>query len=72
MHNDNPQVFLFYDKLEIGPHKIHKSKEKQKHAIFELCKDIASLLQENNYLSFQSISNNLGRLCKRFRKQYYY
>ena len=34
--NNNPQAFLSYEKLNIGPHKIHKSKKEHKLAVFEL------------------------------------
>ncbi len=65
--NNNPLVFLSYEKLNIGPHKIHKSKEEHKLAIFELSKGIADLLKENNSSLFQRIYDDLEKMCKRFR-----
>lgn len=67
MGNDNPRAFLVYDKLNIGPYKVHKSKKEHKLAIFELCKGIAGLLQENNCPLFQRITDDLKRMCNRFR-----
>jgi hypothetical protein len=68
MENNSPQAFLSYEKLNIGPHKIHKDKNEHKLAIFELSKGIANLLQENNFSVFQRTYDNLGKMCKRFKK----
>ena len=67
MENNNPQAFLSYEKLNIGPHKIHKDKNEHKLAIFELSKGIANLLQKNNCFVFQGIYDDLRKICKRFR-----
>jgi len=66
--NNDSQAFSSYDKLDIGPHKIHKSKNEHKLAVFELNKGIAKLLQENNFSIFQNIYKNLEEICNRFRK----
>ena len=68
MENNNSQAFLSYDKLSIGPHKINRDKNEHKLGIFELCKGIAKLLQENNFSIFQNIYKNLEEICNRFRK----
>ena len=68
VENSNPQVFLSYEKLNIGPHKVHKSKKEHKLAVFELCKGIADLLQENNCSAFQRVYGDLEKRCSRFRK----
>ena len=65
--NNNPQAFLSYDKLNIVPHKIHKSKKEHKLAVFELSKGIADLLQENNCSVFQRIYDDLEKMCDRFK-----
>ena len=57
-----------YDKLDIIPHQIHKSKKEHNMAIFELSKGIANLLQENDYSISQQIHDSLERMCNRFRK----
>ena len=67
VENNNPKVFLSYEKLNIGPHKIHKSKKEHKLAIFELSKGFANLLLENNCSVFQRIYDDLEKMCIRFR-----
>lgn len=66
--NNNSRAFISYDKLNIGPHKIHKSKDEHKLAVFELSKGIANLLQENNYPVFHRIYDDLEKTCNRYRK----
>ena len=68
MENNNSQAFLSYDKLDIIPHQIHKSKKEHNLAIFELSKGIADLLQENDSSVFKGIYGGLERMCNRFRK----
>jgi len=67
VENNNAQAFLSYDKLNIVPHKVHKSKKEHKLAVFELSKGIADLLQENNCYVFQKIYDDLEKMCDRFR-----
>ena len=67
VENNNTQAFLSYDKLNIVPHKVHKSKKEHKLAVFELSKGIAALLQENNCYVFQKIYGDLEKMCDRFR-----
>jgi len=67
VENNNTQAFLSYDKLNIVPHKVHKSKKEHKLAVFELSKGIAALLQENNCYVFQKIYDDLEEMCDRFR-----
>ena len=52
MKKNNTKAFLFYEKLNIGPHKIYKSKKEHKLAVFELSKGMLNLLQESNYSVF--------------------
>ena len=61
-------IFLSYEILNIGPHKIHKSKKEHKLAIFELSKCIANFLEENDSSPFSIICNDLEVVCKRFRE----
>jgi hypothetical protein len=67
MKNNNPKAFLSYEKLNIGPHKIYKSKKEHKLAVFELCKGITNLLQESNCSVFQRIYDDLDKICNRLR-----
>ena len=66
-NNSNSQAFLSYKKLNIGPHKVHRSKIEHRLAVFELCKGIANLLLENNCYAFQNIYDDLEKICIRFR-----
>jgi hypothetical protein len=68
MENNNSQAFLSYDKLDIIPHQIHKSKKEHNLAIFELSRGIANLLKENDYSISQQIHDSLEGRCVRFRK----
>lgn len=67
VENNNTHAFLSYDKLNIVPHKVYKSKKEHKLAVFELSKGIAALLQENNCYVFQKIYDDLEKMCDRFR-----
>ena len=60
-------VFLSYEILNTGPHKIHKSKKEHILAIFELSKCIANFLDENESSTFSIICDELENVCKRFR-----
>ena len=66
--NNNSVAFLSYERLSIGPHKVHKSKKEHNLAVFELCKGITNLLQESNCFVFQRIYDDLEKMCNRFRK----
>ena len=44
----NAQVFSSYEKLNVGPHQLYKTKGEQKRAIFSLSKGILELLRINN------------------------
>jgi len=67
VENNNTQAFLSYDKLNIFPYKVHKSKKEHKLAVFELSKGIAVLLLENNCYVFQKIYDDLEKMRDRFR-----
>ena len=64
---NDPDIFLSYDCLNTGPHKIHKSKTDHKIAIFELSKGIAFLLKNNNSKLFQKIYDDLDEMCEFFK-----
>lgn len=65
--NNNLQAFISFEKLNIGPHKIHKSKKEHKLAVFELSRGIADLLLDHNCSDFQRIYDDLEKMCNRFR-----
>ena len=56
-----------YEKLEITPYQIHKSKREHKLAVFTLSKDIADLISNNNGdPSLEKIANRLDQMATRF------
>ncbi|KYK25447.1 hypothetical protein AYK25_09455 [Thermoplasmatales archaeon SM1-50] len=56
-----------YEKLEITPYQIHKSKREHKLAVFTLSKDIAEILSDNNDdPSLEKIANRLNQMAIRF------
>ena len=67
MEKDNSQIFLSYDEMNIFPQQVNKTKDEHKLAVFELSKEIADLLQENNSSAFQNIYDSLEGMCDRFR-----
>jgi len=56
-----------YEKLEITPYQIHKSKREHKLAVFTLSKDIAGILSNSNSDSgLEKIANRLDQMSIRF------
>ncbi len=64
--NNNGLEFKSYDKLNITPYQIYKSKREHKLAVFTLSIGIANLLSYNNFSGFEKVSNKLGQLSERF------
>ncbi len=64
--NNDGRVFQFYDKLDVTPYQIYKSKREHKLAVFALSRGIANLLSNNNYPGFEKVSNRLGQISERF------
>ena len=59
--------FKSYEKLEITPYQIHKSKREHKLAVFTLSKDIAGILSNSNGdPSLEKIANRLDQMATRF------
>jgi hypothetical protein len=59
-----------YEKLEITPYQIHKSKREHKLAVFTLSKDIAGILSNNTGDSgLEKIVNRLDQITMRFMTQ---
>jgi len=56
-----------YEKLEITPYQIHKSKREHKLAVFTLSKDIAEILSgDNRDVGLEKIANRLDQMALRF------
>ncbi|MCJ7570680.1 MAG: UPF0058 family protein [Candidatus Thermoplasmatota archaeon] len=64
--NNDGQEFQSYDKLNVTPYQIYKSKREQKLAVFTLSMGIANLLSHNNFSDLDKISNRLGQMSERF------
>ncbi|MCJ7570533.1 MAG: UPF0058 family protein, partial [Candidatus Thermoplasmatota archaeon] len=64
--NNNGLEFQSYDKLNVTPYHIQKSKREHKLAIFLLSRGIANLLSYNNYPDLEKVSNRLGEISERF------
>jgi len=62
--NDNDLEFLSYDKLNVTPHHVHKSKREHELAVFTLSMGIAKLLSHNNCPCFEKISNRLAKISE--------
>lgn len=68
LDNQKPELYTKYDRLQIFPYSINRSKEKQTHALFELCKGMSDYMFDTSCLTFEKTSDNLEKICKRFRK----
>ena len=61
--------FRSYDKLNVTPHQVHKSKREHKIAVFTLSKGIATLLSKNNCPGLEKISKRLGQMTELIMKE---
>ena len=67
--NIDPLSYVSYDTLDVPPYNIHRSKRQQTHAVFELCKGIASVLSQDDMDEFGKTVEDLEKICARFRKK---
>jgi hypothetical protein len=65
----NKQEFKIYDKLNITPYQIYKSKREHELAVFILSNGIANLLTNNNFQGYENISNKLTQISERFMNE---
>ena len=65
VENNRGGEFQSYDRLNVNPHQIHKSKREHKIAIFTLSTGIAGRLLNNNYPGLKKISNRLNQMSER-------
>ena len=56
--------FHSYDKLNISPNQVYKSKREHRVAIFTLSEGIATLLSNNNCAGFEKTSKRLGQMIE--------
>ena len=64
--NNGGVDFHAYDKLDVTPYQVYKSKREHKLAVFTLSKGIASLMTYNNCPGLEKISNRLDQMSERF------
>jgi hypothetical protein len=64
--NNGGVDFHAYDKLDVTPYQVYKSKREHKLAVFTLSKGIASLMTHNNCPGLEKISNRLYQMSERF------
>ena len=63
--NNGGLEFQSYDKLNVTPYQVYKSKREHELAVFTLSKGIAILLSHNNYPGLEKVSNRLGQMSER-------
>jgi len=66
VENNGGVEFLSYEKLDVTPYQVYKSKREHKLAVFTLSKGIATLLAHNNCPGLEKISNRLYQMSERF------
>lgn len=64
--NNGGQEFHSYEKLDVTPYQVYKSKREHKLAVFTLSKGIANLMANNNCQSLEKISGRLNQMSERF------
>ena len=65
--NNGGVDFHAYDKLDVTPYQVYKSKREHKLAVFTLSKDIAGILSTNNgNVGLEKIANRLDQMAVRF------
>ena len=65
-YNNNGKEFAGYEKMEITPYQVHKSKREHALAVFKLSKGIADILSNNDGPGFEKIGNRLEQMAERF------
>ena len=67
LYDNNGSNSKNYEKLEITPYQIHKSKREHKLAVFTLSKDIAGILSNGDTdLGLDKIAGRLDQMAVRF------
>lgn len=66
VQNNGGVEFLPYNKLDVTPYQVYKSKREHKLAVFTLSKGIATLLSNNNFPGLEKVSGRLDTMAERF------
>ena len=62
--NNGGEEFQSYDKLNISPKQVYKSKREHRLALFMLSKAIATLFSNNNCAGFVKTAERLGHMAE--------
>jgi hypothetical protein len=65
--NNGSNDFISYDRLDITPYQVYKSKREHKLAVFTLSKGIADLMSNNDCPGLRKISSRLDQMSERFK-----
>ncbi len=66
VENNGGIEFQPYQKLDVTPYQVYKSKREHKLAVFTLSRGIATLLSNNNCPGLEKISGRLSQMSERF------
>jgi len=66
VENNGGLEFQSYERLNVTPYQVYKSKREHKLTVFTLSKGIAHLLSNNNCPGLEKISGRLGQMSERF------
>lgn len=66
VENNGGVEFKLYEKLDVTPFQVYKSKREHTLAVFTLSRGIADLLCNNNCSGLEKISNRLNQMSERF------
>jgi len=64
--NNGGAEFMSYQKLDVTPYQVYKSKREHKLAVFTLSRGIAILLGNNKCPGLEKVSNRLDQMAERF------
>ena len=64
--NNGIEEFAIYEKLNVTPYQVYKSKREHTLAVFMLSKGIADLLTNSDYTGLEKIANRLASMSERF------
>ena len=65
VENNGGHEFMLYEKLDVTPYQVYKSKREHTLAVFILSKGIADLLSNNNCPGLEKTSNRLNQMSER-------
>jgi hypothetical protein len=66
VENNGGREFKLYEKLDVTPFQVYKSKREHTLAVFTLSRGIADLLCNNNCPGLEKISGRLNQMSERF------